>query len=781
MRFLTALSAAIVGVSLPLASLASPPSQSAIYTGHFPALAAKATPAAIESAARGLVIEKAPWSAGLTLENAKIHRFTSGERIVKLRQMHQGVPVVQRGATVAFKAGGAARLVAVDLASDLPSSVTPSISRVGAVAAAKARTGIGVDPQAAKLVVWPSPDGAVLAWVVYAPSMGLPYAPVVAVDATTGEVIQLYNAVRQVNQAQVYDTNPVKSPTLNDVTLPVGAGETTLQNELIQSMNCIDKKTVKTISMGITLDVHTCDLLQTALPDANGDYLIAPGGDKDPEDAFSEVSMFHHANRAYAYFREFKADFKVQDAPLPTISNLRLPDGYQDQNPSKLSDPDLPLVPFSNAFFAPADPLFEAVFGLQGAAMWFGQGPNRDYSYDGDVVYHEFTHAVVEATLKLVGTPHLDEYGTSYSPGAMNEGLADYFAAAIGGDPDIGEYASKDFAPGASAIRSLDNDDACPSAVGGEVHQDSTLFSGALWKVRTSLSAAQQPAFDAAVFTAMNSSATGDLGYEELAKLIASAITADATLGQGVAATLDAEYTTRGVLPHCTRVIEYAGAPIDGPDDFYGMLTSPGTSTTGTKGVAPGIVQIHADLPAHPTAMTVAFKKGPATGGGGGFGQGGTPFKPVLLVRFGADPITFKYKPFKIDDGVVQVDAVASGSTFTATLDVPADATSVYVMVANVGQTDGTYMGITLDVESSTGAGGAGGGGAGGAGGSGGAATTSAGGSGGAAPAPQTKATPASQEIGGCGCSVPNRSTSGGFAAIGLAALALLRRRKSRS
>ena len=47
--------------------------------------------------------------------------------------------------------------------------------------------------------------------------------------------------------------------------------------------------------------------------------------------------------------------------------------------------------------------------------MWFGQGPRHDYAYDGDVVYHEFTHAVVDATIQLPSAIN--------APGAMNEGL----------------------------------------------------------------------------------------------------------------------------------------------------------------------------------------------------------------------------------------------------------------------------------------------------------------------------------------------------------------------
>ena len=39
--------------------------------------------------------------------------------------------------------------------------------------------------------------------------------------------------------------------------------------------------------------------------------------------------------------------------------------------------------------------IFQTLYGFNAGAMWFGQGPTHDYSYDGDVVYHEFTHAVV--------------------------------------------------------------------------------------------------------------------------------------------------------------------------------------------------------------------------------------------------------------------------------------------------------------------------------------------------------------------------------------------------
>ena len=162
--------------------------------------------------------------------------------------------------------------------------------------------------------------------------------------------------------------------------------------------------------------------------------------------------------------------------------------------------------------------------------------------------------------------------------------------------------------------------------------------------------------------------------------------------------------------------------------------------------------------------------------GSGGLGQGGTPFKPQVLVRFGADPIQFTYKPLKASADALVIDPVKGSAglgktAFSAALDVPADAGSVYVMIVSTGQLDGAYTALSLTTEQSTEMG------TGGAGGStsttgGTTTTTGAGGSGGEG----------SQEIGGCGCALP---ASGGDTRPALAALAALglaaarRRRRS--
>lgn len=787
LRSLSALSAALLSFTLAGAAVAAEPGLT-MRSGRFPiagfAFGQRASNLALEKAAPTVAFEQVRWASAVRFGAARTVELANGERVVKLPQIHMGLPVARRGVAVTF-GNDTANLVTAKLEEDLPGSVSPAISAANAGAVATSAAGMTMEPARAILMLWPTADGAKLAWGVdAAPIAGLPYQPVVIVDAQTGEVILKYNAITSA-MAKVYASNPVKSPSLVDVTLPVGAAETTLQSELVQAQNCIDTKQQKDVNfMGIPLKVHTCELIQTALPDpVTGDYLALPAMDTDPEDAFSEVSMFYHASRAYEFFRGFDSKLDVNaGAPLPTVSNLRLPPGLTSGNIGTIGDVTKPLDPFQNAFFSPANPIFGAVFGVNGGAMWFGQGPLKDYSYDADVIYHEFTHAVVNVTLELVPTPHMDEFGTSYAPGAMNEGLADYFSSALTGDPDVGEYATQDFAPGASFIRSLANPDTCPSAVGGEVHQDATMFSASLWDARKTLAAADQALFDKAVFTAMNKSATGDLGYEDFAKLVLEALVAS-PLGQAGADKLSAAFTARGLLPRCSRLLEYQGTTLSGPKDLQGVWFAPGTQTTGVKspkGWTPGVVQIHDALPAGATNLTVSFTPLELSAGGLG-APGGTPFTPQILVRFAKDPIQFKYKPLGAQPENVLVPATKTGSTYTASIPVPAGAAEAYVMVVSSGESDGAYTKLDIatdnvvDPTTSTSTSTSTGTGEGGGTATSTTTTTAATGAGGGASGGDD------QVVDGCNCSVPGageESTGAALAAIAALGLVASRRRR---
>jgi MYXO-CTERM domain-containing protein len=644
--------------------------------------------------ARSALAAALPSSSALELVltlSTKLHATT---RVVRFRQEHHGVPVAFRGAGVVLRGDGNAAWAVTRLESALPDT-TPTLSADAAAALATKWSGLVAHADDARLAIVPLPSGARLTWVVYPREriVELAYAPVVLVDAQSGERLGGWNAAVHAGAAQVFPTNPTASPTPTDVTLPLPSGATTLENAVVKSLNCIDQKQTKKVSLyGFTLTVHVCGLEQTATADTNGDFLYPPGADTDPEDAFSEVSMFYHVNRAYERFQGFGMS-DLGTKPLPTISNLRLPAGYQTQDLAKMSDPNQPLVPFQNAFFSPADPLFSSVFGLNGAAMWFGQGPLRDYSYDGDVVYHEFTHAVVDHTLALVGSWHADDQGLVDSPGAMNEGLADFFSSTIAGDPKVGEYAAQDLAPGLPAIRDLSNDYTCPANISGEVHSDSQFWSAGLWTARANLAANEAAAFDQAIFDVMAAAPGGDLGFDDLASLFVTSVKTE--LGQAVSDPLAAELQTRGTLPSCQRMREYAGKPLSGSDPFLAnAFIAPGTDDALAKGIpyAPGVVAFHVPVPAALT-MTVTFTQ-VDTGGGGNPFQTGTPFAPQILVRWGAAPISFDWSAGVTSNADLTVDAPITSGHGAATVDVPAGADGAYVMIVNTGSLEGGYKNV---------------------------------------------------------------------------------------
>ncbi len=112
-----------------------------------------------------------------------------------------------------------------------------------------------------------------------------------------------------------------------------------------------------------------------------------------------------------------------------------------------------------------------------GETMLFGAG---DFSRSSDVVYHECSHNVLYDLYGDWLGFSLDTHGEAY---AMDEGFADYFAAAATGDPRIGEGAG------------LDRDLAAPGRYAGSAghdldgHDGGLLIGGAAWALRQRLMA----------------------------------------------------------------------------------------------------------------------------------------------------------------------------------------------------------------------------------------------------------------------------------------------------
>ncbi|MCW5836152.1 MAG: hypothetical protein KIS78_27375 [Labilithrix sp.] len=661
----------------------------------------------VETRARAIVAARTKVSPSALVVDG-VDRFADGETIVRYAQTHRGLPVIGRGASVRLSAAGQPIATVLDLEAELPSRADAAVTPAAAASVASRRMPLGARAEDAHLVVWPTLDrGARLAYaVVPVVPPGIPTRPRVIVDAETSEVLEARDLVTFA-RASMYEFNPTKTPTPSLVELPMATSGATLSNAFIEANNCVDNKTVKPVDMfGFNLNVHICDLLQTAAPDESGDFVYppsdVPGSAEARRDEFSEVSIYVHAAKAYAFFRGLSGEPEAQvvvDKPLRLVANLQVPAGMSTGDLGKASNPDLPLETFQNAFFSPAGgglgQVFQQLYGFDSGALWFGQGPKRDYAYDGDVVYHEFGHAVVDATLKL-GAWHLDARGAIAAPGAMNEALSDYFSSAITGDPDVGEYAAADLGVAdGSVIRTLANADACPTAITGAVHFDSTLFSGGLWQARQSLPQASRGKFDAALYKAMRANpGDGDLGYDDLTRLFLSTLKTD--LPQGHAA-LEKAMTERGVLPTCERVLPFDRAKIASPDKRTGFV-APGKQLVNVKGTAPGILQVRAALPPDTAAVKVAFTA--RAGGGGGqspFGGSAKPFAPVVLAKLGA-PITWDPKSKDGHDADVEAAAASASGSTSATIEIPEGTTadSIYVQIASTGDESGAYDDVSL-------------------------------------------------------------------------------------
>ncbi|MBS2017555.1 MAG: hypothetical protein JST00_32030 [Deltaproteobacteria bacterium] len=638
-------------------------------------------------------------------------RFGDGDALVHFEQSHRGLPVVGRGATVRMNASGSTVLSAIDLEEDLPTDIAPKISTDHAADAASKVSSFRATKDDAHLVVWPlRGGGSRLAYAVL-PQVpaGLPFAPRVIVDAVTGKVIEARDLTAYA-KANVFRFNPTKTSNVELLDLPIAPTGEKLTSAFVTSMNCIDRKTVKKVNLfGFNADMHVCDLDQLATADASGDFLYtpkdAPGSAEARSDEFSEVSMYYHTATAIRFFQQLQgvADAQVtNDKPIRVVANLQLPAGISSFDLTKAADPNIPLEPFSNAFFSPAGgqlgQIFQQLYGLKGGGLWFGQGPQRDYAYDGDVVYHELGHAIVDKTLRL-GAWHIDARGAIDSPGAMNEGLADYFSSAITGDGDVGEYASKDLSSGGAVIRTLTNEDKCPGQIVGEVHLDSTLFSGGLWEARTALAPNDRVKMDAALYKAMRSSpGNGDLGFDDLAKLFLATLKTDLPAG---ATALETAMTKRGVLPSCERIVEWQEKAIKPFMSATGGYAAPGLQMLGISGdTAPGMIQVHAKLPAGSGKVTVNFtSRTSSSGGGSPLGGGGTPFTPALLVKTGK-PITWSITNTNEGkhDAEAKADFTKSGTKYAATVEFPQGASDLYLQIVNKGESDGVYDDITVQL-----------------------------------------------------------------------------------
>lgn len=269
--------------------------------------------------------------------------------------------------------------------------------------------------------------------------------------------------------------------------------------------------------------------------------------------------------------------------------------------------------------------------------MYF-QG-QRDFAYDGDVVRHEFTHALVHAFVPTLRSIAADQWGAHAWPGSLNEGWADFFSASFNGDPETGEYSAREITGGETGLRTADNDDACPTNLIAEVHQDSLPFSGALWELRAAVLDAEGETgvrrLEQALLLALSQSADNETPDMQLPRIVAAVRDA---FGDSIADAAQSAFERHNIAD-CARIWPL-GENGDGGFTTNAMadLFVPSAQEAGLEGFAPALVQFQLELPANTTGATIRFNAAGASQLGFGGGEA-----PTVSAIVNDGPIVWTY------------------------------------------------------------------------------------------------------------------------------------------
>jgi hypothetical protein len=280
---------------------------------------------------------------------------------------------------------------------------------------------IGLD---AVLVAFPVESGAT--WAYLCAFESAPASVIVFLQAEDLTLLMSFDIASAVNaQALAHRVNPVRTPPLNDVEIDIADPTPTYQ------LVCP------------TTDVRP--RVPPRLNRATTDFQL-----QEPDGGFDEVQAYYHLCRARQYFEGLIAPSVFSARPLsPVVAFVR-----DIQSPN-------------NAYYQP----------LSGRLL-FGDAGGRPTARSGDVVYHEFGHAISDAICGL-GRGKRDCQARG-----LSEGYSDYFACSALNDPMMGDYVDG-FIPG---FRTRDCSNSAlrfrPGRRGPE-HETGAVWASTLWELRS--------------------------------------------------------------------------------------------------------------------------------------------------------------------------------------------------------------------------------------------------------------------------------------------------------
>lgn len=523
-------------------------------------------------------------AAGLEVVTAN---QVAGTSYVRLRPTHLGRPVLGAQVVVAIR-GGEVRHVASGLRPWVgPAAMPATIAAADAAAAVRASSGRGaIVPGPGDLAWLPLGNDLLPVWVVTQREVLHDWRYVV--EATTGAVLSRADQHRRID-GYVYDTNPVTAGGVTTrVALPgLADGATVLEGDLARSFRCVEETGDCT---GWGGDCRTCGLSEhRAVAQADGHFLYEPD-EPSYEDPFSEVMGYYHASAINQFFGDvlgFQHTCAGSDA-ITIYVNQHVPGGLYEQ------------VESGNAFYGDAD-------GDGCGDLVLGEGGYTiiDFAYDGEVIYHEFTHGMVEQAGGLGCMPFgacNDSLGVDWVPLGLNEGFADYFSVTFADDPVLGEHSWLAF-PG-EPNRRADNEHMCPFELNGESHYDGQILSGTGWDIRLVVGNEVADRMMTAVMLSLPSNASyaqlaGAIAEQAQAELAAGAITADQ-----VAEIDQIMGPERRAITGCRRIVPLDAIPEGHHTEFMILSTYRGGMTL------PGGLQYSLTTPRRATELQFELQVG---------------------------------------------------------------------------------------------------------------------------------------------------------------------------
>jgi MYXO-CTERM domain-containing protein len=472
-------------------------------------------------------------------------------------------------------------------------------------------------------------DRPVLAWEFVTP-LSLTPTPTRArvwISAATGRVLEVDDLIDYANQTEVFAFNPRRTPEPTQVTLtnidpapePWAEGQEFelqhLSGSRVRVFNCIDEE--DGVFAPWRADDDECYPTQRVSADDNGNYFVPLPDVKldahniDPVDLYAELSMYYHAE---AFF-EFMAELGVDGFPCE-LSNMVANFHWLEPAPGY---PDLPFGPYNNAFYSGQCDI------TRGPTMLFGQGSAVDFAYDGDVVYHELGHGIVQhLTPEGLRLYRLREDGVLRDARALNEAIADYHSLMITNRPELADYVGFYWPELDRAwIRNAENQRRCPLDMAGQEHNDSEPVTAALWAARKRIGGAK---LDPVVLAALPLLA-GDASIEEAAAALMLIAAAERDAGVWTDADLELLERTLAArnLLDCPRVVDDP-ASLKDPRFLYlranSRLVSP---------FWPGPVQYRQVIPTSSDNLLISFE---VTGIGNSAGQPvSAEVEPRILVK----------------------------------------------------------------------------------------------------------------------------------------------------